>query len=248
MKTDGSGLYLNDRSVPDVIRRPQPTAWRSRPPISRSVYRQRRAVAALTVITLASVPWLLPTTDAAEAATTAGPSSLTPDPVRAAGALAGPAIVRVSAGTPRITPTTVEPRLPTALELLANTRLTLSESARADLAAGTVDSRILAVLARLLVKHRMEVSTLITGHGRFVRGTTKVSNHVGGRAVDIVSVDGQDVAATSIASRALMDELFAYPESIRPTEIGGPWDLDGSDGVGFTDAGHASHVHLGYDL
>ncbi len=248
MKTDGSGLYVDDRSVSDGVRQPPQTALRPRSPISRSVYRQRRAVAALTVITLASAPWLLPTTDAAEAATTAVSPSLTPDPVRAAGALAGPAIVRVSAGTPRITPTTAEPRPPTALELLANPRLTLSESARGDLAAGTVDSRVLAVLARMLVKHRVEVSTLITGHGRFVRGTTKVSNHVGGRAADIVSVDGQDVSTTSSASRSLMDELFAYPESVRPTEIGGPWDLDGSDGVGFTDAGHATHVHLGYDV
>ena len=244
MKTDGSGLDLGDRSPSDVVR-PRPSTLLPRVRLSRGVYRRRRTVVALTLITVVSAPWLRQTTDAADAATTAVSVSATP--VRAAGALAGPAIVRVSAGTPRTAPSTVEARPSTALELLANARLTLSESARADLAAGTVDSRVIAVLARILMKHRVEVSTLITGHGRFVRGTTKVSNHVGGRAADIVSVDGQDVSPSSGATRALMDELFAFPESVRPTEIGGPWDLDGSDGVGFTDSGHATHLHLGYD-
>ena len=244
MKTDGTGLDLGDRSPSDVVR-PQASTLLPRIRLSRGVYRRRRSVVALTLITLVSAPWLRQTTDAADAATTAVSVSATP--VRAAGALAGPAIVRVNAGTPRTVPSTVEARPSTALELLANSRLTLSESARADLAAGTVDSRVIAVLARILMKHRVEVSTLITGHGRFVRGTTKVSNHVGGRAADIVSVDGQDVSSSSSATRALMDELFSFPESVRPTEIGGPWDLDGSDGVGFTDSGHATHVHLGYD-
>ena len=245
MKSDGTGLYLNDRSFLEEVRQP-PLPPSPRSPLSRSVYRRRRTVVALTLRTLVSAPWLRQTTDVAGAATTAVSVSVAPDPVRAAGALAGPAIVRISAGTPRTAPSTVEAR-PTALELLANARLTLSESARADLAAGTVDSRVIAVLARILMKHRVEVSTLITGHGRFVRGTTKVSNHVGGRAADIVSVDGQDVSSSSGATRALMDELFAFPESVRPTEVGGPWDLDGSNGVGFTDSGHATHVHLGYD-
>ena len=68
-----------------------------------------------------------------------------------------------------------------------------------------------------------------------------------GRAIDIAGVDGSEVSAENEAARQLMSEVFAYPEAIRPTEVGGPWDLDGSEGIGFSDSGHRTHIHLGFD-
>ncbi len=183
---------------------------------------------------------------------------MAPEPVRAAAATR-PEAVRVAAGNLR----TITARLPTAgtvgvvgrvpvrtvtaESLAANTRLTLSDPARADLVAGLVDARIVAVLGQALEKHRIEVTVFVTGHSRYVKGTSKVSNHVDGRAADIVSVDGAEVSPNNAAARALIDELFAMDSAVRPTELGGPWDVDGPEGIGFTDSGHNSHLHVGFD-
>ena len=132
--------------------------------------------------------------------------------------------------------------------LLANPRVTLSENARADLRNGLVDARLISLLGRLADTYQFEISVFSTGHGRFVKGTTKVSNHVYGRAADITSVNGVQVSGTNGAARSLAQFLIAADPSIRPTELGGPWDIDDDDGIGFSDAGHVAHLHVGYDL
>ena len=215
-----------------------------------ATFRRRRRIAVLSFLTIGAAPWLISPQNAADAA--AGP-----EPVRAAAATR-PEAVRVAAGNLKPAPTRpptssagpagrVLARTTTAESLAVNPRLMQSENARADLVAGLVDLRVVAVLGQALEKHRIEVTVFVTGHSRYVKGTSKVSNHVDGRAVDIASVDGAEVSPTNAAARALIDELFALDQPVRPTELGGPWDVDGPEGVGFTDSGHSAHLHVGFD-
>jgi hypothetical protein len=221
----------------------------SRP--DETTFRRRRRIALLSLVTIGLGPWLLSPKNAADAASA-------PEPIRAAAANR-PDTVRVAAGNLKTTTTRpvnvvstalagkVLVRTTTAESLAANPRLTLSDNARTDLLAGVVDARLIALLGQALEKHRLEVTVFATGHSRYVKGTAKVSNHVDGRAADIVTVDGNDVSSTNAAARGLIDELFALDSAVRPTELGGPWDVDGPEGIGFTDSGHGSHLHVGYD-
>jgi hypothetical protein len=216
-----------------------------------TTFRRRRRIALLSLVTIGLGPWLLSPENAADAASA-------PEPIRAAAANK-PDTVRVAAGnlktvtTKPVSVATTAPagkvpaRTATAESLAANPRLTLSDNARADLLAGVVDARLISVLGQALQKHSLEVTVFSTGHSRYVKGTAKVSNHVDGRAADIVTVDGTDVSSTNAAARGLIDELFALDSALRPTELGGPWDVDGPEGIGFSDSGHSSHLHVGYD-
>lgn len=128
--------------------------------------------------------------------------------------------------------------------LLTNPGLTLSANARADLSAGIVDARIVALLTLLLDKHKLAVSVFKTGHSEYVAGTDRVSNHYYGRAVDIYQVDGQPVTPTSTTARTLVDELATVTGALAPSEVGSPFVLP-NPGF-FTDADHQNHVHIGY--
>ncbi len=131
--------------------------------------------------------------------------------------------------------------------LLANPRVTLGVNARSDLRNGLVEARLVSLLGRLTETYQIEISVFSTGHDRFVKGTSRVSNHVYGRAADITVVNGAEVSTANEAARALSLFLLTVDPAIRPTEIGGPWDIDDTEGVGFTDSGHLAHLHVGFD-
>ena len=123
--------------------------------------------------------------------------------------------------------------------------LTLSSSAAGDIRAGIVDTRVVALLGWMAARHRIVVSVIRTGHSEYVAGTTRLSNHWWGRAVDVAAVDGQTVSAASPASRALVVELEGLTGGLAPSEIGEPFpDLAG--GIVFSDAAHRNHIHVGY--
>lgn len=211
---------------------------------SQAEFWRRRATVILTFVTIASTPALLSTNPSADAASAA------PEPIRAAAAIQE--VRRVGAGPstslpPRATPAPISMATASVDMVLGDSRIVLSENARADLKAGLVDPKLIAVVNQLSTKYRIELSVFATGHGRFVKGTNKVSNHVLGRAVDIIRVNGAEVSSSNAEARALLDDLLAMNPSIRPTEVGGPWDVDGNGPVGFTDNGHQSHLHVGFD-
>ena len=139
--------------------------------------------------------------------------------------------------------------LPTADDILANRAITLTDRARADIKAGVIDPRVLGALAFMAKKFPIEVSTLRTGHSRYVAGTTRESNHYYGRAADISKVDGSPVSRANQAALVLANYLLTLPGDIRPTELGSPWSGDGSGAAVdvFTDEGHDNHLHLGFD-
>jgi hypothetical protein len=139
-------------------------------------------------------------------------------------------------------------RDPFVRALVANKRITTTTShgcnPKADLASGKLDLRVQSLLAVLAERHTIRLSCLRSGHSRFVKGTTRVSNHSVWRAVDIDVVDGQPVSKASRAARTLVMWLDGLQGPLRPSEIGSPFEIGRRPY--FSDEGHQGHVHVGY--
>ncbi len=132
--------------------------------------------------------------------------------------------------------------------VLGHPGIGLTPSARADVEAGRVDARILGILLAAAQERTLDrVGPAITGHSFYVRGTTRVSNHVSGRAIDILAVDGAPVSSTNLGARALMEQILTLPAPLAPDELGGPWVLSVGSRSSFSDAAHADHIHAGFD-
>ncbi len=130
-------------------------------------------------------------------------------------------------------------------QLLGNPRIALSTNARADVAAGLVDPRLISLLQVLSARHTLSVSVFKSGHSMYTRSGS-VSNHYYGRAADIFYVDGVEVSSSSLPSRRLVAEISVIRGPFRPTEVGHPFARM-SFGGGFSDGDHLDHVHIGYD-
>ncbi len=128
--------------------------------------------------------------------------------------------------------------------LLDNPNVQFDASGVADLRAGRIDPRIVAVLDGIGRRHHITVSAMMSDHGVQTAGGS-ISNHHYGRAVDIAVVDGQPVTPGNPAARKLAESLLHLDRSIRPTELGSPWPL--SDPAAFTDGDHQDHIHVAYD-
>jgi hypothetical protein len=121
----------------------------------------------------------------------------------------------------------------------------LRPAARADVAAGRIDARVLGVLLAIATRHELAfVGPFVSGHSYYVAGTSSPSNHAFGRAVDIPMVDGEAVTPSNEGARRATEIVDALPDDLRPTEIGCPW-ADAAAGA-FT-AGHDDHLHFGFD-
>jgi hypothetical protein len=132
--------------------------------------------------------------------------------------------------------------------LVANKRITTTSShgcdPTADLASGKLDLRVQSLLAVIADRHTIRLSCLRTGHSRFVKGTTRVSNHTVWRAVDIDVVDGRPVSRSSKPAHDLVVWLDGLQGPLRPSEIGSPFAIGRRPY--FSDEGHQGHVHVGY--
>ena len=131
-------------------------------------------------------------------------------------------------------------------KLLANPNLTLTPRARADLANGVVDPRVVRLLAAMVANHRISVSVFQTGHSQFVAGTDRVSNHFHGRAVDIYAVDGAPVSPSNDAALELSLAILTGAPALQPDEFGSPWAALSKFPGAFSDAGHQDHLHIGW--
>ena len=142
----------------------------------------------------------------------------------------------------------LEDRAALARAVLSHPNLELRPEAEADVKAGRVDPRVLAVLLALAERFSLAgVGPLISGHSYEVAGTSRPSNHAFGRAVDIGTVDGEPVSPSNGAARAAVLALASLPAPLRPDELGSPFaDLSELPGL-FSDEDHQDHLHLGYD-
>lgn len=112
-----------------------------------------------------------------------------------------------------------------------------------DLRSGPLDQRVWRLLAVASERWRLRVSCARTGHSKYVKGTRRVSNHHGGRAIDIDQVNGRPVHAGNRDAEAFARWLGQLSGPLAPSEIGGPWPWPGRY---FTDGGHQGHIHVGY--
>lgn len=132
--------------------------------------------------------------------------------------------------------------------VLSHAAIALTEAARRDVESGVVDPRVLQVLLLVAQTHELApVGPIVAGHSYYVKGTTRVSNHVHGRAVDILGVDGASVSPTNEAAREVMEQILSLPEPLLPDELGGPWVVGVGSRSSFTNADHQDHLHFGWD-
>jgi hypothetical protein len=121
----------------------------------------------------------------------------------------------------------------TVAELLQNPRLAMAPQARALLATGSADPRLLGILSTTLQHHTIAIGDI-----------EAITDPVHAQAIDITAVDGQPIDASNVAARDLITEIAALDPSTRPNEIGTPWPIQ-SPGF-FTDATHQNRLHLAF--
>lgn len=133
-----------------------------------------------------------------------------------------------------------------ARAVLESPNIELRPDARADVADGLVDARVLAALLFASQNHHLgSVGPFVSGHSVYVAGTTRVSNHAVGRAVDVPIVDGLPVSPSNSSAREVAERMLALSGALHPDELGAPWELPAEGTVVFTE-NHDDHLHLGY--
>jgi hypothetical protein len=130
--------------------------------------------------------------------------------------------------------------------VLHDSRLHIYAGGRADVAAGRVDVRVLALMLYLAQTYReVTVSCLVSGHRLYARPGV-VSAHVYGRAIDIAAL--RDVSITGhqqpggITEQAVRSVLM-LPGRMLPAQV---ISLMGLGGPSFPLANHYDHIHVGY--
>jgi hypothetical protein len=113
-----------------------------------------------------------------------------------------------------------------------------------DWASPELDRRVRRLLVVAAARYRVRVSCLRTGHSRYVKGTSRISNHTVWRAVDVDQVDGRQVSRSNLAARELAWWVGGGGAGVQPSEVGSPWAFGGRPW--FTDPGHQGHVHVGF--
>ncbi len=130
--------------------------------------------------------------------------------------------------------------------LLADERVTIYASGRADLEAGRVDVRVVVLLEYLAERHgSVTVSSLFSGHRKYARPGV-VSAHVFGHAVDIAAVGGLSIAGNQQPGGLTEDavrSILLLPAELQPQQV---ISLLGLGGPSFPLADHGDHIHVGY--
>jgi hypothetical protein len=117
------------------------------------------------------------------------------------------------------------PPTPETLALLANPNVILTADGIADLQAGRIDPRVVAMVGNVAQGHALTVSSLCTGYPKFTPGGT-VSNHYLGRGVDIARIDGVPVSGANATARDVASALASLHPSYRPDEVGTPFAIN----------------------
>jgi hypothetical protein len=130
--------------------------------------------------------------------------------------------------------------------VLHDARLNIYSGGRADIKAGRVDVRVLALLLYLAQTYReVTVSCLVSGHRLYAR-PGHISAHVYGRAVDIAALHNISITGHQqpggITEQAVRSILM-LPGGMLPAQV---ISLMGLGGPSFPLANHYDHIHVGY--
>lgn len=134
-----------------------------------------------------------------------------------------------------------------ATDVLASPQIELSDTTRSDVRSGRTDPRILQLLLQMSTGRRISVTVLSSGHPYEVFGTTRVSNHSRGRAVDIWAVDGRPVAEQRGEATSPARDITIQALTAGASEVGAPWVLSAGGRSSFTNTVHQDHIHIGLD-
>ena len=133
-----------------------------------------------------------------------------------------------------------------AERLLADERVSIYGSGRADLAAGRIDVRVIVLLGYLAERHgSVTVSSLFSGHRTFARPGV-VSAHVYGHAVDVAAVGGSAIAGNQQPgglTEAAVRSVLLLPAELQPQQV---ISLLGLGGPSFPLRDHGDHIHVGF--
>ncbi|MGY2001613.1 hypothetical protein [Blastococcus sp. SYSU DS1024] len=136
---------------------------------------------------------------------------------------------------------------PAAAAALGEPGLLLPDSARWDIADGSISDTLLEVAVALARVAPVQVTVLRSGHPQHViddRSEPPVSAHTEGRAVDIWAVDGVPVRAmTDEQVRELGQRILALP-GVAQVGVPAGLDLDGPGPRSFANAVHDDHIHV----
>jgi hypothetical protein len=135
------------------------------------------------------------------------------------------------------------PPSPETLALLSTPNVVLDADGVADMQAGRIDPRIVAVLAKLAEAHVLTVSAMCSDHPKFTAGGT-ISQHYLGRGVDIAAIDGVPVGPANPTALDVALGLSALDAGYRPDEVGSPFAIP-RPGY-YTDAGTQDHLHIAF--
>ncbi len=130
--------------------------------------------------------------------------------------------------------------------VLDDPRIQLPDTCRWDVHAGRVSPDMVAVLGAAAAVTPVAVTVMRTGHPLNVFGTSKISNHTQGRAVDLWRAGGQPVVSIGAMTGPAHSALVAAFADPRTRQTGSPpgSDLDGPRRRSFTDLVHQDHLHL----
>jgi hypothetical protein len=168
--------------------------------------------------------------------------------VRAGGTTVDIRLVRASPRWRVVDAFPAEPRAPvrhvssSAERVLTDSRITLPSAAAADVRAERIHNSVLTWLTALAANHVVDVSVLQSGHPLHVFGTTRMSDHPRGRAVDVWALDGRPLVAPSNHDLAVFAMRHAVAHGAY--NVGGPVRLTGKQY--FSDRTHQDHVHVGF--
>jgi hypothetical protein len=130
--------------------------------------------------------------------------------------------------------------------ILRDKRISVYPGGRADLEAGRVNVRIIALIAYLAEAHgQVTVSCLISGHRLYARPGV-ISAHIYGLAADISTLGGLSIMGNS-APGGMTEEgvrnILMLPSELQPRQV---ISLLGMGGPSFPMGNHDDHIHVGF--
>jgi hypothetical protein len=130
--------------------------------------------------------------------------------------------------------------------ILRDQRISVYPGGRADIEAGRVNVRIIALIAYLAEAHgQVTVSCLISGHRLYARPGV-ISAHIYGLAADISSLGGLSIMGNS-APGGMTEEgvrnILMLPSELQPRQV---ISLLGMGGPSFPMGNHDDHIHVGF--
>ncbi len=130
-----------------------------------------------------------------------------------------------------------------ARAVLDDPRIELPDTARWDIYRGDVTPSLLRLMSAVADRGPYGVVVLRTGHPRYVFGTTRLSQHTVGQAVDLYRVRRSLVVerTASGAPRTLARWLCGRADL---GQLGCPWKLTDGGGRSFSDTVHQDHLHI----